>query len=793
MIAARNPHPYPHPLLQAAKKANESSKKALQRLGDELEERPPGFLSTVAINLWSPYLPYGRDTSLLFPKSQQGRSLFPGRSEGQFKLTFDRYMRLLGRNVSANHLIIEVDDVQTLIIDATRNELLGPRIENNDGRKHVVFELPLSTDADNTCFSKLVPPDRLAEWINWLKDDSGAYERLYESILREELSDCRRDAMRELPKCTDPFLDHLKDWIINGLVPYSVGLGDFDDRWLCRIQMTAIASAIWGPIWVTHKLSLDGDAENELNLTASCTVTGKGLEDREETDSPLQEQIHEFANLCSELLTKYLEEELKTNDVSTLLGLAEKSLMGSEIQRVEKGFSGILGESLIGEDHESKPLRLRGILTPGLDSLKMTAPTRIKILYEIQSSQFKLQTNSNDYWGVWKALFKSNDLLLSKEGVALHFELELSHDGTSVLPAPRHVVQLSKPIDIFLQNIGTPPRGLLQQGFESSKRMAHHFRKMHMLSGETIIEKQIQRKGESIQWGDRSSDARGIDWGVISAGLREALSFIPKLQPDPFFREIALTLSGLSNGQIAQVADGVAEVGRQGYGCLVFIGQVCRKRRDESYWFYGNPGIPGLSKYLEITRLGLSLQTVSQVPDAHSFEFRNHFADMAGMDGETIISAWPSDNVQLPNGYQAYLPAGNLIGGRFVQLPKGTPPLLDPLEPRLSDNYDASWEQIKSSISTDYLESVEREGLSCRFLAHRERENDRSIPLNKSDLLSLGTRHRKAAMTTMCMPSVVAITCSASGNIKVWLHGVPVIDIKPDKDILLPYLSPPTV
>jgi hypothetical protein len=166
---------------------------------------------------------------------------------------------------------------------------------------------------------------------------------------------------------------------------------------------------------------------------------------------------------------------------------------------------------------------------------------------------------------------------------------------------------------------------------------------------------------------------------------------------------------------------------------------------------------------------------------------------MAGMDGETIISAWPTDDWQPPKGFNAYTPTGSLLGGRYVQLPIGTPPLLDPHQPKLSAKYDESWEMIRSSISIDYHEDVERDGLSCRFLAHRESHSDSSKQLNRSDLLSLGTRHRKAAMTTMCMPSVLAITCSSSGNIKVWLRGVPVIDIKPNKDILLPHHSPPNV
>ena len=787
------PHANPHPLLQAAKKAKESSVRALKKLVREVEKTPPAFLSTVAINLWSPYLPYGRDTSLVFPKSNQGGSLIFDRTEEQFHRTLDRYMRLLGRNVSANHLIIEVEGVHTLMINATRGELFGPRIENDtDGQKQVVFGLPISADSDNSCFSKLVPPDKLEEWTRWLEDDSGAYERLHESTLREQLSDCRKEAIKELPNCTEPFLNHLKDWITNRLVPYSVGLGDFDDRWLCRIQLTAIASAIWGPIWVTKKLSLGDVAESELKLTASCTVTGKRIAGDEEIDISLQDEIHQFADICSKLLTKYIDKELKQNDINGLLKLPERlSLMQKEMTRIQTGFSGILGESLIGEDHESKPLRLRGILTPGLDSLKMTSPTRIKILYEIHGSQLNLQNNSRDYWGVWKSLFKSNDLLLSKEGVALHFELELSHDGTTVLPAPRHVVQLSSPIDVFLQNIGAPPRGLIQQGFESSMRTAHHFRTVRVSAKKFTLEKRIQRKGERLKWGNPEGGARGIDWGVIREGLLEALSFIPGLRSDPFFSEVAFTLTDLTPEQIVQVADGITEVCRKGYGCLVFIGRVCRKQKDESYWFYGNPGYPRLSNLLEITRLGLSLQTVSQVPDAYSVEFRNHFADMAGMDGETIISSWPADGWQTPKGYKAYIPTGSLLGGRFVQLPMGTPPLLDPLEPRLSDNYDDSWEKIRNLISIDYHENVERAGLSCRFLAHRESDNDSSKQLNKSDLLSLGTRHRKAAMTTMCMPSVLAITSSASGNIKVWLRGVPAIDIKPDKDILLPHHSSP--
>jgi hypothetical protein len=781
------PHANPHPLLQAAQKANESSVRALKKLLRELEKTPPTFLSTVAINLWSPYLPYGRDTSLVFPKSKQGVSLISERTEEQFRRTLDRYMRLLGRNVSANHLIIEVEKVHTLFINATSGELLGPRIGSDDaGRKQITFGLPALGGSDNSCFSKLVPTQKLAEWTRWLEDDSGAYERLHESTLREELSDCRKEAIEELPNCTQPFLDHLNDWITNKLVPYSVGLGDFDDKWLCRIQLTAIASAIWGPVWVTNKLSLEDVAESALKLTASCTVTGKGEEGGEDSNESLEEQIREFADRCTTLLAKYINKELKQ------IKLPETSLMESEKSRIENSFSEILGESLIGEDHESKPLMLRGILTPGLDSLKMTAPTRIKILHEIHSSQLKLRKYSKDYWGIWKSLFKSNDLLLSKEGVALQFELEMSPDGTTILPTPRHVVQLSTSIDIFLKHIGAPPDGLLQQGFESSKRTAHHFRTVLTTPKEFIVEMRVQRKGESFRWQAPQGDTKAVDWGVMRDGLLEALSFIPRLEANPFFRDVAHTLLGLTPEQVVQIADGVAEVCLKGYGCLVFIGNVCRKQKDQSYWFYGNQNTPNISKkFLEITRLGLSLQTVSQVPGAYSVEFRNHFTDMAGMDGETIISVWPEGSLKPPNGYAAYLPSGSLLGGRFVQLPKGTPPLLAPREPRLSDNYDESWEKIRSAISIDYYRTVERKGLSCRYLAHEESSNDSSKQLNKSDLLSLGTRHRKAAMTTMCMPSVVAITCSASGNIKVWLRGVPAIDIKPDKDILLPYLSSP--
>jgi hypothetical protein len=703
-------------------------------------------------------------------------------------------MRLFGRNMSANHLIIEVDEVYKLIVDGTQGELSGPRIEDNGGgKKRVIFRLPLSADSDNSCFSKLVPPQKLEEWTRWLTDDSDVYERRYESILREELGDYRRGAMKELPEFTQPFLEHLEDWIVHKLVPYSVGLGDFDERWLSRIQLTAIASAIWGPIWVTNKLSLGDMAESELKLTASCTVTGKGVEGEVVEDGvTLDSRIHDFANDCSSRLTKHIEREMNRDGVGVLLELGrhpERSLMRSSVNQVGRSFSAILGESLIGADHENKPLRLRGILTPGLDSLKMTAPTRIKILYEIDGSQFRLSENSNDYWGVWKSLFKSNDLLLSKEGVALHFELELSPDRSTVLPAPRHVIQLVRPIDTFLQGIGDPPPGLLQQGFEASKRMATHFRKISNKSGVFIIEQRVQRKGQRFPWGsDSQGDAKEIDWSVISKGLREALVFIEGLEADPFFRDAALTLSSLSGGQITQIADGIAEVCRQEYGCLIFMGRVCRKRKDNSYWFDGDPGVSSRSRFIEITRLGLSLPTVSQVPEAPSLEFRQHFGDMAGMDGETIISAWPTGAWEEAKGYEAHLPSGSLLGGRFVQLPKGTPALLDPFEPRLSDYYGQSWETIRRTINTGYLHSIEREGLSCRFLASRESDTAEGVLLNKSDLLSLGTRHRKAAMTTMRIPSVVAITCSASSNIKVWLRGVPIVDIKPDKDILLPHL-----
>lgn len=768
-----------HPLLFAAAQARDAAKTAIKKIIIETKGDPPPFLSTVAINLWSPYLAFGRHTDLAYPNDTEGKNLKIKFGKGQLELVFGRYLRLMGRNLSPNHLLVEIKGVQELIINLNKQEFEGPTQKKTG---EMSFSLPVFKSTNNPVVNELIPPLRYREWVKWLQDSD--YESRYENLLREELEACRNSARRELRETPEAFVGHLAEWVRRGWVHETVGLSDFDDRWLSRLQLTALASYFWGPVWVTQRLSLDHPAQDKLELLVTCTVTGRGNDLGIDSNHPNRVQVKSFARRCFKLAMQFMKAALqKPLDTLEKYDIGQADLE-DKVSLVGDDFSGILGKALIGSDHESKPIKLRGLLTPGLDWLPSISPTQLRVLHEIKPEEVRLQ---KDYWELWKAFFKSNDLFLSNDGVALHFELTLSDFDTKPLPIPRHVVQLTGRLESFIKNMGKPPAGLLQIGFEAGMTTAFHVRASKQNG--VAIDQRIQLKtSKPFTW--KSSEVYGNNWKVLSDALGEILLYIrDHTGYKPFFKEASESLRSLSKNQIHVLSDAIAEVSRIERGCLVFIGPLYANTRDYKYCFYDG----SIKKRIDITRLGIYLPIVSQIPDSFAQEFRERFADLAGMDGETVVSTGKEQigsKARLPQGY-SIRPAGSLLGRQFIQLPEDTPPLVDTHMPKIQKDYDKSWNQASVSLETFNLDDLEANRLKYRSILRSEKEDDNK--LKRSDLLSLGTRHRKAAMTTKCLPSILGITSSASGYIMVWLHGVPLVYLRPQRDYLLPYLQKPAL
>lgn len=769
-----------HPVLKAASTVVEAAAETLGVLVSEIDETPPTFRGVVAINLWSPYLPAGRHTELQYPSCVDGKRASDEHG-GKEKLAqiHERYLTLLGRNLSANHLFVELPEVKRLEVDTKASVLAGPSTSlGEDGESgeasanaSLFFRIPLASHSGDPCFDELVPQADYREWVGWISDES--FDRRYKEKLRDALLECRQRARRALPKA---FASHLYTWLRRGWVPGCVGLGNFDDRWLARIQLTSLAAAIWGDRWVSSDLGLGEVVSKRLSLSATCTVAGFTPEggNHDEFASLVDDCAEEWSRQVREILARKLVEiEGQLDDPNPLPPWA------GELRRVEKHFAIDLGGSLISADHEGEPVTLRGVLTPGLDALPLE-PAEMTVLHEILPSELGVEElgpeELEEWWNLWKAYFGSNDLFLGKPGVVLQFELRLSSDGEDVVPMPRHVLRLSTSLDAFLERIGLPPPGLLQMGFQSDQKMALHRRAL-AIDEKVLVETRAQLPGIEFYWPDRGSghDPQA-DWGELRGALMDAFDLIRgELGRDEFFKPSAESLNTLSSGQLVQLADGVTEVRRLNRGCLVFAGPTGHAA-DGSHWFID----PSEAKRLvEITRLGVAFGILSQIPETYSEDFRTRFADAVSMDGETVVCACGTKVDAVSAQFEADFPPGSLHTGRFLQLPEGTPSLIDLTKPRISKQYVEAWQRSAHAIKEGYLK--DRKGVTCRPLGK----------LNQSQLLSLGTRHRKAAMATHCLPWLTGLTSSASGKIRVWIRGVPIVEIEPNESVLLPRLPPP--
>ena len=749
-----------HPLLYAAKAVTSAAATKITRLLTEVSKSQPTFRGTLAINLWSPYLAFGRSTELEYPADTQGVTILDEHTDkDQLTRIHRRYFSLLGRNLSANHLLLEIENIQTVIVDALADSLQGPNIEAD----RVELCIPLLSPGADRCFDALVPVDRRDRWLVMLAHD--LYEQRYANLLREELLECRQEARQSLP---ESFARHLYEWLTRNLVSEHIGLGHFDDRWLSRIQLTSLAALFWGEYWVSHRLALGDPAAQRLKLVISCTVTGKAQDRNPSAIEELKTEVRRAANYASQQAEAILIEELK--ELFSQLGGLEHRPWEPELKTISNAFSSGLAGELIGWDHEGEPIHLNGLITSGLDALPV-APTQLVVLHEIDPSLLTPLVELEDPWGLWEAYFKSNDLLLARDDVALQFELELVEDGSSVLPVPRHVVELSRQLDEFIPALGDPPEGLLHLGFHTDERMAVHVQSVAGSGGQ--VRRAAQQKGAKFDWSAIPAEER--DWGLVSRAVYESLILIrDNLGDQVFFTHAAATLARLDDGQLDQLADGITEVSRLRRGCLIFLGPVFAKAADSSHWFWDASG-----KSLEITRLGISFRILSQIPETPSVEFRRRFADAAAMDGETIVFTAKPGTDMCPEGFTIDRRPGGISARQFVQLPQGTAALLDAAKPKIAGTYENNWKQSAALIKRGYVQG--RHEVACRGTSE----------LRKTQLLSLGTRHRKAAMTTMSLDSVVGITCSASGPIRIWINGVPIVEIVPQRELLLPQFGIP--
>lgn len=714
-----------HRFLFFAQEINDIFSKVIIDINDDLDQDLKSKLSTIAINLWSPYLAWGRSTFLEYPNDEDQEERIRKRK------IHNRYLSLFGRNFSINHLFLEVKDLKKIVVRGLAEELKGPEIFDLINIRLLFPNLELTQDP---FLKNLIPNDKIDNWINQLSHDK--YEILYKNLIKQQLKDCRNIAKQVYPPS---FAEYVYNFIKNNAISTSIGLNEIDDKWLSRIQMTLIASKIWGPFWQSDLIKIDHPIAELLDLKASLTVTSS-------IDFHNDDLITNKLNLMSSNISKTIIDAL--NPLES--GHRDRAYV-TLTETLSKDFKIELGSKLIGEDHEGKPLTFRGILSQGLDSIGEIS-SFAEVIHEINPEDFKSSYKNSNAWSLWKAYFKSNDLYLSKDKICLHFEMK-SKDAAAkeIIVVPRHVLRIPGSVEGFLERIDNPQCGLLLQAFETNQFIALHYTKKN-----GKIEREIQLKGQSITEKHR-------DWSGVREILEKVYKYIKDNFEDDFFSDVLKNMDNLSDEQISNLFDGIVEVGRRNLGCLVFIGNISEK--DEKIFLADNDNIIG-----EITRLGISLNIVSIIPNHFSEDFRNAFSLEAGMDGETIVSC---------NSFNQHL-SGSILGRKFVHLPSSASALLNHNEPSLSNNYIISWEKAMQSTKNYSNEKGDEheDSISTRIIRD----------MQQSELISLGTRHRKASMISMAFPSVLAITCSSSGNIKMWIKGVPIIDIKPDvKKILNHY------
>jgi hypothetical protein len=712
-----------HKYLYFAHKINLTFDKILKKINSKSNKKLKSKLSTIAINLWSPYLQWGRSTFLEYTNE-----LTQVEREKKKKI-HNRYLSLFGRNFSINHLFLEVKDLKKIEVHGFAKQLRGPEIV--DANK-IQIHFPDIDETKDKFLIKLLPKHKVTDWVTQLSHDK--YEVLYKSLIMQQLKDCRKSAKENYPSS---FADYLYNFIKHNAISTSIGLHEIDDKWLSRIQMTLIASKIWGPFWRSELININNPIANLLNLKASLTVTSN-------------EDIYRDNNIITQIDTLTLEISNEIKRVLDSLGiLKHDNSYDSLTENLSMNFSIELGARLIGEDHEGKPLTFRGILSQGLDSIGEIS-SFAEVIHEINPEDFKCSDKNSDYWSLWKAYFKSNDLYLSKDNICLHFEMESKNEKSNeIIVVPRHVLKIPGSVESFLERLDSPNIGLLLQAFETNQFVALHYKKL-----DNKIERRIQLKGQNYEETDTHTD-----WSHVRVILENVYKYILQNSMDAFFSDVCKNIEKLSQPQMINLFDGIVEVGRRNLGCLVFIGNL--EEKVEKIFLKEKNGTRG-----EVSRLGISLNIVSVIPNHFSEDFRNAFALEAGMDGETIVSCNAFNHHQI----------GSIWGRKFVHLPSSASALLKHNEPSISNNYIESWEQAKKSLFSFTKKKTEKD-ISFRLISDMQR----------SELISLGTRHRKASMISMAFTSVLAITCSSSGNIKIWVKGVPIIDVKPDTKKILDY------
>lgn len=725
-----------HKFLFFSKLFNDECNRILTNINNSLETDIKSKLSTIAINIWSPYLPWGRSTFLEYPKT----TVEPVANK---RLLHKRYLSLFGRNHSVNHLFLEVENISRINVIGNSRKLKGPII--NIRKREIDFFIPDIKKKNEQFIENIAPKNEIKKWINELYDDS--YDVLYKNLIQNKLKEARKLGKDNYPRSFAEYVYHL---ITQHAVDTSIGLNELDEKWISRIQMTIIASQIWGSNWRSDYIILTDKISKLLELKISFTVTSF---ESINNDSDLNDKVTSLSESVRNQLAYFLNDCNRNYHDK----ISDKTF-GEMIKSVSSQFSQKLGLQLIGEDHEGHPLIFKGILTPGLDSIGDVS-SLAQVIHEIDDADLKESYNETDIWALWKAYYKSNDLYLSKENICLQFELvPCTNNSDKIICVPRNILKLKTNIETFLLRIPAPDASLLLQGFDSNQFISLQYKKT-----KKAFYRKVSIKGEKEEdyyWSEKTSSHD--DWSKVTELLFKAYKEIRNNTASEFFKEVNKNLNKLNQLQLLQLFDGIVEVSRKKLGCLVFIGKI-EESNDKMFLVHDD-------KKGEITRLGISLKMVSLIQNHFSVDFRNSFSLEAGMDGETLISS------NLINGFQK----GSIFTRKFVHPPSHANALLNHRVPKISQNYLDAWNQACKDYGN--LNSLK----NCPSVTVRS-----ILDMQPSELISLGTRHRKASIISNSFPSVLAITCSSSGNIKIWIKGVPIVDIKPDSIKLIDDFPPP--
>ncbi|MBU8933434.1 MAG: hypothetical protein KOO62_05450 [candidate division Zixibacteria bacterium] len=740
--------------------------------------------ASFALNLWSPYISNGRISKVIYPTNQDQLSVFDNLKQKGIETDPDnlgrahkRYIKLLGRNASINHYIIENSNVYNIHVDTTSDTLHGPT-PNADP---VEFKIPLYSNETNTQKELVSYLDISTALLSHLFVDE--FESKYEGRFREIITENR---MNFIENVEDIQFDEFSELYLRNEVLSGTSKFDAKDGWARKVQLAVIASKIWGQRWVTKRIEFENKIWSMLNVTASTTVAchcGANL------DSPKMENLIKIADEWTTQFHKILANKIESLDINQDEFENKLGAWKNNIINVSNSFFMHLGNELIGSDHEGKPLSLRALITEGIDTIP-AGPSNLKILYEFKQDDFPSIITSNQleyFFKKIKPIILSNAFLLSRPNIYIQFEWELINSGndiSEVIIKPRSIIYMSQSaIELFEdlddRNIHYP--GCLRSGFEAGKEHALYFG-YTLEDGEKIKVSTAPKISSTEDFSKiQLRKKTWNDWSVVASLLYTCLCHMKtEFVSLSYFSHYLVTFNNIENNQLINLCAGIAEVCRLNRGCLVFLGPTHQKE-DSTLWLLRKAGKFENPDNIQITRLGTSWKVVPNLPTFLSNDFCSKYADMSGLDGETIICC-----PLYKNGDTEPDSTCGISTGCFTQPPSNTQPLIHPTKPDVNDAYKIQWNEINTNFNPNILPQLSHYYDKLELPGFMDKVEMNTISnLEPSKLLSFGTRHRKASTISMLCEDTLAITCSESGPIRIWLGGIPIVEIISSKAIMI--------